>query len=120
MVKFLLDENLSHETAAYLRTLGYNVHTVKEVGLVHTKDEQVIQYAAANGYLVVTFDVEYGYFFRIMSPHVLGIIVLRLENQTVEFVNAALRRLLDEHILDEDGNQKALIIVDENKIRVRK
>jgi len=120
MVRFLLDENLSHETATYLRSLGYIAHTVREVGLVHTKDEQIIQYAAANGYLIVTFDVEYGYFFRIMSPHALGIVVLRIENQTVESVNAALKHLLDEHIFEEEDNQKALIIVDENKIRVRK
>ena len=120
MLKFLLDENLSHETAAYLRTLGYEAKAAKEVGLAHTKAESIIRYAVDRGYFIVTFDVEYGYFYRIFNPQALGIIVLRIENQTVESANAALKRLLDEKILEEEDNRKALIIIDETKIRVRK
>lgn len=120
MVKFLLDENLSYRTAVYLHTLGQEAKTVHEVGLSHTEDERIIQYALEHEYIVITFDIEYGYFFRMLRPHKVGIIVLRLEDQTVESANAALKRLLDDKIFDEEEHKISLVIVDETKIRVRK
>lgn len=120
MLKFLLDENCSHKTAAYLRTLGHEATTASEEGLGHTDDETIVQHAIKHDWIIVTFDLDFGYLFRILSPHTLGIVVLRLENQTVESANAALGRLLKENILNEEDNQKALIVIDENVIRVRK
>ncbi len=120
MLKFLLDENCSHETAAYLRAFGYDATTAFEEGLKRTDDEVIVQYAITHGCIIVTFDLDFGYLFRMLSPHTLGIIVLRLENQTIASANAALGRLLKGKILDEEENQTALIVVDESTIRVRK
>ena len=43
--------------------------------------------------MIVTLDLDFGYLYRILSPHKVGIIILRLTNQTVESVNTALGRL---------------------------
>ncbi|MDO8505738.1 MAG: DUF5615 family PIN-like protein [bacterium] len=119
MVRFLLDANLSHATAEYLNTLGYDAITVAHLHLEHADDESIVEYASVNEYILVTLDLDFGYLFRILSPHQVGIIILRLENQTVESVSAALHRLLDTRALDDVKNQKALIVVDEVTIRVR-
>ena len=119
MVRFLLDENLSPETAKYLQTLGYEAITVAHLHLESADDETIVEYARANEYMLVTLDLDFGYLFRILSPHQVGIVILRLENQTVESVNSALRRLLDIRALDDAENQKALIVVDEATIRIR-
>ena len=119
MARFLLDANLSHATAEYLNILGYEALTVAHLHLAHADDETIVEYARVNEYILVTLDLDFGYLFRILSPHEVGIIILRLENQTVESINAALRRLLATHALEDEKNQKALIVVDEATIRVR-
>lgn len=120
MLRFLLDANLSHETAKYLSTLGYEAKTVAHLHLERADDETIVEYAAEHGYILVTLDLDFGYLFRILSPHQVGIIILRLENQTVESVNSALHRLLTTGALDDVKNQKALIVVDEITIRIRR
>ena len=119
MVRFLLDANLSHVTEKYLQTLGYEAITVAHLHLESADDETIVEYASEHGYILVTLDLDFGYLFRILSPHQVGIVILRLENQTIESVNSALRRLLDTHVLEDIKNQKALIVVDEATIRVR-
>lgn len=45
MIKFLADENISPLTAYYLHSLGYDVLTVAECGLVSKPDEEIVEYA---------------------------------------------------------------------------
>ncbi len=49
MPKFLLDANLSPETAEYLRGLGYHAESIQEQGLGNLTDEQVVQKAINEG-----------------------------------------------------------------------
>ena len=119
MLKLLLDANLSPKTAKFLQSLGYEATTVAQFQLGLADDETIVKYAAAHGHIIITFDLDFGYLFRFLFPYEVGIVVLRLENQTVEPANAALKRLLDTRLLDDDINQKALIVVDETTIRVR-
>lgn len=119
MVRFLLDANLSHATADYLTTLGYEAITVAHLHLEHADDETIVEYAAQHGYILVTLDLDFGYLFRILSPHQVGIVILRLENQTIESINDALQRLLTKQVFDDIKNQQALIVVDETAIRIR-
>ena len=119
MVRFLLDANLSPVTEKYLQTLGYEAITVAHLHLESADDETIVEYASEHEYILVTLDPDFGYLFRILSPHQVGIVILRLENQTIESVNSALHRLLDTHVLEDIKNQKALVVVDQATIRVR-
>lgn len=118
MPKFLLDANLSYRTAEYLQLLGYETSSVAQLRLSRADDETIARYALEHDYIIVTFDLDFGFLFHQMADQLIGVIILRLENQRQAPVHAALTRLLEAGLLADPANQQALIVVDETKIRV--
>ena len=53
MAEFLLDANLSPETAVYLRELGFEVKSVQEEGWGRFSDEEITELAVRNGWILV-------------------------------------------------------------------
>lgn len=119
MPKFLLDANLSPETVSFMRDLGHDAKRVHEIGLGDADDVTIVEYAAAHNLVIITFDLDFGHLFRLLTPHHVGIVILRLENQTVESVNTAIKRLLGGNVFKDPSNETALILVEETTIRVR-
>ena len=58
-MKLFLDENLSPKHASELRTAGHDAVAVLEVGLSGAPDAQVLQFAVANGRVLVTLDADF-------------------------------------------------------------
>lgn len=120
MLRFLLDANVSHETAAFLKSLGYDVKTVAQFGLKGAEDIRIANKAAREKRILVTLDSDFGEIFYFATKERIWIIVLKLRNQTVESVNRTLDRVLKAEILANRQYQNSLIIVEEGKIRVRR
>lgn len=120
MFKFLLDENLSHETAVFLQSLGYDTKTVVQFGLGGAEDATIARKAAQQKRILITLDSDFGEIFYFAAERNLWIIVLKIRNQTVESVNNTLRRLLDAKILERKTLYNTLLIVEEGRIRVRR
>jgi len=120
MLKFLLDENLSQETANFLNALGYDVKTVVQFRLAGAEDQKVADKAVATRTILITLDLDFGEMYYFGTSKKLGVVVLRLKNQTIESVNLALKKLLDSQFLNKNLNRSALFVVDEEKIRIRK
>ncbi len=120
MLKFLLDENLSQETANFLNALGYDVKTVVQFRLAGAEDQKVADKAVATRRILITLDLDFGEMYYFGTSKKLGVVVLRLKNQTIESVNLALKKLLDSQFLNKNLNRSALFVVDEEKIRIRK
>jgi len=120
MPKFLLDENLSHETAEFLNSLGYDTKTVAQFRLDGADDEKIAEKAAATNRILITLDLDFGEMYYLGIQKNLGVVVLRLRNQTVESINSALKTLLNSQVLKKKENCCALIVVEEGKIRIRK
>lgn len=119
MLKFLLDENLSYETAVFLKSLGYDVKTVVDFGLSGAEDSSVTERATQERRTLITLDADFGEMFYFGTHQEFSVIILRLKNQTVESVNGVLDRLLASEILEQKNLGNTLIIVDEKRIRVR-
>jgi predicted nuclease of predicted toxin-antitoxin system len=117
-IRFLLDENISHETATFFHGLGYETMTVAQLHLEQTDDELIAQYAHANHYTIISLDLDFGYLFQFRFPNELGLIILRLENQTIESVNMTLARVLSDPSFLNEKNRYTLIVADEKRIRV--
>ena len=120
MLKFLLDENLSHETAVFLQLLGYDTKTVAQFGLEGAEDVKIAEKTAQEKRILITLDLDFGEIFYFATEKNLWIIVLRIRNQTVESVNNTLRRLLDAKILERKTLRNTLLIVEERRIRVKR
>ena len=119
-LKFLLDSNLSWETAEFLKNLGYNVKTARELNLGQAEDIEIAKFAQKYKRIIVTLDLDFGEIYYFGYPSVVGIIVLRLENQTIESVNRSLEILLASTKLGPKIFQNSLIIFDGVKIRTRR
>jgi predicted nuclease of predicted toxin-antitoxin system len=115
---FLLDANLSPETAAFLRdTFGFDATDLISRGLGHLRDVEVIALDKHEGRTTITFELDIQEIHRRGDLGAFGVILLRLHDQTVESVNRVLDRFFrdDAAAIDLD---RSLVVVDESRARV--
>lgn len=120
MLRFLLNANISHETAQFLNYLGCDAKTATQFGLGSAEDSKIAEKAIKEKRILVTFDLDFGEIFYFTKEAELWIIILKLRNQTVESVNKHLKGLLDSKILEDKKLKNTLMIVSEGSIRVRR
>jgi predicted nuclease of predicted toxin-antitoxin system len=118
MLKFLLDAALSPETANFLQKLGYDTEDLISLKLHHLIDEEVIRLAKRKRRIIVTFDLDFGQLYHFKFKGKVGIIILRLKNQTVESVNETLKNFLRRGIVEKQKLEKSLIVVTKTEFRV--
>jgi predicted nuclease of predicted toxin-antitoxin system len=59
-MRFLIDANLSPRVAASLSSAGFESVHVRDVGLLTAADKAILDYAAANGLVIVSADTDFG------------------------------------------------------------
>lgn len=120
MLKLLLNANLSPETAQFLRKeLDLDVECLLEENLGSLPDEEVVEIAKDEGRVIVTFDLDFGQIYHFREPERVGVIVLRLRNQTVEVVNSRLKEFFSD-FKDLELLPSSLVVVDETRYRIYK
>lgn len=109
--RFLLDANISPETAEFLRSLDFDVRSLIEDGLGGLDDSAVVRIASRERRVVITFDLDFGERYYFAAPKKFGVIILRLDDQRVEIVNAVLTKFLTSyrHVLLEHRNRLAIV-----------
>lgn len=120
MFKFLLNANLSYETADFLNNLGHDAKTVAQFGLGKAEDAEIVKRAIEEKRIILTFDLDFGKIFYFSTKEKFSVIVLKLRDQTVESVNETLDWFLKTKILEKKEFQNTLMIVQEKRIRVRR
>lgn len=118
MSKFILDANLSPETRRYLAdTFSLDVIDLITQNLYSLTDNEVVALAKEQGRVIITFDRDFGEIYHFREKGNVGVIVLRLENQTVESVNAVLARFFvgQAETIDLDTT---LVMLDEHRVRI--
>lgn len=118
MVKFLADECTFDLTVKFLRNEGWDVTTVREIGLRGAKDSEVLNKAQEMRAVLVTRDMDFGDIRRFPPSGYCGIVVLKMTHRTSDEVHAVLRKMLRE--VKEDEFSGALFVVDRNKWRKRR
>jgi predicted nuclease of predicted toxin-antitoxin system len=114
--KFLLDADMPRSSAAAIRSLGFDVQDVRDLGMRYATDQEIIDYALNTGRIVITRDLDYGEILR--YPQHPGAIILRLPTGFVA-------REVNEALLDflasarSDIFQQAIIIVELGRYRRR-
>jgi len=120
MIKFLLDANLSPESAELLRNLSYDTKSLLEENLGQISDEEVVKLARKEKRIIITHDLDFGEIYHFKEEGKFGILVLRLKNQTVESVNKVLDKFLKKQIIQKQRLTKSLIILTETSYRIYK
>ncbi len=121
-MKFLVDADLSPETAAFLRRLSFDAKSLIEMRLGGLEDGEVIQLARKEQRAVITFDLDFGEIFYFSEQKQRGsVIVLRLEDQRIENVNAVLeaflRRWKDKRTI-KAAIERKLVILEQDRFRI--
>ncbi len=112
-MKFLLDDNVPYSLKTFL--MDRNIECVKtfEVSLKGRGDEEIIEYAISNDYKIITLDLDFSFLFS-KYPKATTIIVrpkILLPERIIEIVDKWLDKIMAE---------KGLIILTEDKVRIRK
>jgi predicted nuclease of predicted toxin-antitoxin system len=116
-IKILVDMNLTPDWCPLLVNCGWPTVHWSTVGDPRASDRQIIDWAAANGYIVFTHDLDFGT--AVALTHRTGPIILQVRCQDVlpdrigNLVIAATR----QH--EKDLESGAVVVVDESKNRVR-
>jgi len=117
MVKFLLDANLSPITASFIKNLGFDSKSITEEKLGNLTDSGVVEIARRENRMIITFDLDFGEIYHTKESGKIGVMVLRLENQTSNNVNFVLKQFVSENKSLLEKNTKSLIVIKSNSIR---
>lgn len=116
MSAFLVDECVSSRTVQFIKSLGFPVESLQELGKYGIKDEDVLKLAKERKCTLVTYDRDFGDITVRKSYPPSGIIVIRAhDSKSLERCHKVLEKLLKT----ETEFEETLFIVDRNKYRRR-
>lgn len=116
-MKILLDMNLTPRWVGFLRERGHKAVRWSEVGLASADDLEVLRFAAAQGYLLLTHDLDFGdllAYSRKASP---SVVILREVDLRPEASGERLLQVLAAAA--EALKAGAIVVVDSRRVRVR-
>lgn len=116
MMLILCDENMPFASVNYLKSEGYDVHSISESSPGIT-DEEVISVSIEEDRTIITFDSDFGtlIFRNRYKPH--GVIYFRWESFRPIEPGEYLHKLLEESDLNFEGY---LTVINRDSIRQRK
>ena len=116
-MKLLIDMNLSPRWSAVLAAAGFEATHWSALGAANTPDVEIMAYAAAHAYVVLTHDLDFGAILAATHGEKPSVVQVRAEDVSPDVIGkqvvAALRQMTAE--LD----QGALLTVEPNRTRVR-
>ncbi|MDB9525975.1 DUF5615 family PIN-like protein [Oscillatoria sp. CS-180] len=116
-MKFLADMGISPRTVEWLRQQGYDAVHLLDEGLQRLPDGEILQKAKAEGRIVLTIDLDFGYLLAISGAVLPSVVLFRLGNASREVVEARLANVLSQ--CEEDLCSGAIISVSDEMFRVR-
>ena len=116
-VAILIDMNLSPDWVPVLQQHGWSAAHWSTVGDPRATDRTIMDWAAANGHIVFTHDLDFGT--ALALTHAAGPSVLQIRGHNVlpDHMESVVVAALRQH--DADLAAGALVVVDEKRSRVR-
>lgn len=118
-MRFLLDECIPKSSIQIIKSFKYSAISSKEANLLGKADKSYIDYSIKSNRILITLDVDFANTL-IYNPYITpGIIVLRPKYPTSPLkINKLLYRALKK--LKNISINNSLVIISENKIRIRR
>lgn len=119
MSRFLLDANLSPETGRYLVD-AFDMDVVALAGqrLNRLTDSAVVALAHREQRVIITLDKDFGELYHRWERGQLGVIILRLRDESIESVNEVLGSFFRQQV-DEIDLDRSLVVLDGTRVRIR-
>lgn len=116
-MKFLADMGISPVIVNFLHDIGYEAIHLDQEGLGRMADSQILAKARAEGFIVLTHDLDFTDLMAAGGAHSPSVIIFRLRNMRPESVSLNLQKILDRFKSDLENG--VIITVREGNIRVR-
>jgi predicted nuclease of predicted toxin-antitoxin system len=117
-VKFLADMGVSLTTVEALRAADHDAIHLRDEGLIRLPDPEIAAKAAAEGRIVLTFDLDFGDILATARSQVPSVVIFRLRNQTPAAVNPRLFQVINDCAGELASG--AIVIVEDEGFRVRR
>ena len=117
-MRFLADMGVSLTTVEALRAADHDTLHLREEGLIRLPDPEIALKAAAEGRIVLTFDLDFGDILAAARSEAPSVVIFRLRNQTPAAVNPRLFRVIDDCAGELASG--AIVIVEDEGYRVRR
>jgi predicted nuclease of predicted toxin-antitoxin system len=115
-LKFLLDADMPRSSAEVIRSIGFDVEDVRDIGLRYAKDKEIIEYALKNKRVIITRDTDFGEVLR--YPNHPGAIIFRLPYTfTANEINKRLEEFFKS--VKEEELKETITIVELSRYRRR-
>ena len=108
-MRFLADENIPLKAVRILRDLGLDIVPVASLrrGM---SDEEVADVAQREGFVIITFDKDFGRMVFKQKRRVPGVVLLRVKPKSPDYIADVLKRLLLESPLGRDPRDSFLVV----------
>ncbi|MCR4293835.1 MAG: DUF5615 family PIN-like protein [Candidatus Kuenenia sp.] len=117
-MKFLADECLYFSTIKLLKNHYYEVVTIKEKGFLGIKNGEVIDLAKKEHCILLTRDMHFCSILKFPPKEHNGIIVLKINPANALKVHDNLLNYLKKY--PEKKIKHTLVVIDHNKVRIRR
>lgn len=116
-MKLLLDMNLSPRWIALLKDNGFEVLHWSTVGQATAPDAEIMAWAATNGYVVVTHDLDFSAILAATQGQAPSVVQIRAEDVSPDVIGTKIARAL--HQMESELEAGALLSIDEKTARLR-
>jgi predicted nuclease of predicted toxin-antitoxin system len=117
MLKLLIDMNLSNKLVKHLREAGFGCQHWKEIGDSRAPDTELFDWAVAHGAVVITRDLGFGNILTATQFDAPSVVQVRCEDSHSQSAFPIILQALRQ--CEEQLRQGALVVVSENRLRVR-
>jgi len=116
-MKFLVDMALSPKTVTALKDSNYEAVRVSKLGMAKSNDREILEYAAREGMILVTADLDFGDILALTRYKKPSVIILRLKEPSSERVNSFLFSALPR--IKDSLNKGSIVVINDYRIRIR-
>lgn len=117
--RFLLDANLSRKLVSTLFKLtGFDFMHISTISDKSIPDSQVVEIAKDGRRIIITHDLDYGEIYYLKERGRIGVIMLRLRDQTSDNVVKKVHSFLHSPECKKVDLSSSLVIIEEDKTRI--
>lgn len=117
-MNFFADHCLSFRTVRFLRELGYDVVTAKQLGKHKLPDAELLSLAESFDRVFITEDRDFGDILIYPPANHQGIIIVSTRTRERRVLHATLQKYLANKIRDD--LRHLMMLVEENIVRIRR
>ena len=115
-MRIVADENIEAEIIDYLRSLDFEVYSIRESSS-GVNDEEVLREANKEGSILLTSDKDFGELIYRMKLISSGVIFLRLNDVNTVEKSSILSKVLESHI---EKLPHSFTVINKTSVRIRK